>query len=265
MSGPYTVTLLQLQPDVAGHASVDQKHELGRMDLEEISALAAKLQSLPPPTESGAAPGIIVRRGDKAWRISAHQGRLRVHHGTSALDDYWTADSAANLGDLPPFRRTNTTTHSASPRDSRTARGSRSTARTIAEVVGLLVVGFVLVFIAARFGTPRRKLSAPPPGVQMVTNAEERQSIYRRLAGTYATDKKPGNSVVTITPEGQVIYSTIGKDGKPVMPPNIQEQSRAARLSESSALVTSSIGVITQVDENAVKVGRFRFARMSMN
>jgi hypothetical protein len=262
MSGPYTVTLLQLQPDVAGHASPDTKHELGRVGLEEITALAAKLQHLPPPTESGAAPGIIVRRGEKAWRISAHQGRLRVHHGTSALDDYWTADTAAHLADLPPFRNTGGHSQSASPRDK--GRKPRSTARTAAEVVGLLVVGLVLVYIAAHFGTPRRKLSAPPPGFQIVNNAEERTTIFRRLAGTYASDRKPGNSVITITPEGQFFYSTLGKDLKPVTPPNKQEQAKAAKRSETPALITTS-GPVMQVDDNAVTVGRFRFARMAIN
>jgi hypothetical protein len=263
MSGPYTVTLLQLQPDVAGHASPEAKHELGRMGLDEIVALATRLQQLPPPTESGAAPGIIVRRGEKAWRISAHQGRLRVHHGTSALDDYWTADTAAHLSDLPPFRNAGANTNSASPRD-KGGRKGRSATRTFAEVIGLLVVGLVLVYIAAHFGTPRRKLSAPPAGFQIVNNAEERSTIFRRLAGTYAQERKLGTTVVTITPEGQFFYSTLGKDMKPVTPPHKQEQAKAAKRNDAPAIITTS-GAITQVDENAVTVGRYRFARMAIN
>lgn len=262
MSGPYTVTLLQLQPDVTGHASTDTKHELGRMGLEEIMALAAKLQQLPPSTQTGAAPGIIVRRGDKAWRISAHQGRLRVHHGTSALDDYWTAETVAHLAELPPFRHAGTTSsHSMSPRD---GVKTRSTSRTVLEVVGLLIVGLVLVYVAAHFGTPRRKLSTPPANFDAVSNPEERSTIFRRLAGTYATDKKPGNSVVIITPDGQFIYSTIGKDGKPIMPPNMQGQATAGLLAEAPAVVTGS-GPITQVDENTVLFRRFRFTRLAVN
>jgi len=59
------------------------------------------------------------------------------------------------------------------------------------------------------------ELRGPPPGVAIVTASDERDTIFKTVAGVYSTDRKPGSQLVIITADGQVSLGTIGKDGKP--------------------------------------------------
>ena len=76
MSGEYIVTLLQLKANALGLAAADEKIELGNLSAEEVYQLASNLLLLNTVTPLTDEPGIIVRRGDKGWRISLHGGRL---------------------------------------------------------------------------------------------------------------------------------------------------------------------------------------------
>ena len=105
MSSPtYRVTLVHLTADASALAPASERLELGNLPLEEIIRLAGRLSRLEMSGNPKAEPGIIVHRGDRSYRIAVHQGRIRVHKSVSLFDDYWTAESANNLGSLPPFQ-----------------------------------------------------------------------------------------------------------------------------------------------------------------
>ena len=263
MSAPFRITLIQVNADVTALTAVGDKIEHGQHEIDEVCRLAAKLLKLDVSGQTKAEPGIIVQRGDKGWRIAAHQGRLRVHKSMSLFDDFWTADRPEDILQLPPFKGSAANTSPAQQRSSHAPRkGGSGTMRAVGEVAGLFAVALVLVWVGLRFGLPQHRLSDLPPDVTIVTSAEERASVFAAVAGSYATGngKAPGNTLVVISSDGQVSLGAIGKDGKPT-PPRIQEQARAGRRG-SIACVITSFGIIAGIaPPETVKVNNFQYRR----
>jgi hypothetical protein len=270
MSSPFRVSLLQLKPDLSGVGAPADKVDLGPQTLEEIFALADKLQKLDLAAHPKAEPALLVYRGEKGWRIVTHRGMLRVHESTSSIDDYWTVDSPKGLANLPPFRHGTSSGTSGTPAQwgssSATPR-RRSAVRSAVEVIGLLVLGVVLIAVGLWYGVPHRRLSDLPASVVVITTSPERESLFGAVAGTYATGtgRKPGDAILEITVEGRVSLKAIGKDGKPINPPRIDNEQAKAGRREQAACVITSFGVVAAAEPNAVRVGRFRWQRTSAN
>lgn len=257
MSATYRITLVQLKADAAGVGAASDKVDHGTHPVEEIIRLAGKLLQL-DLSSTRAEPGIIVQRGDKGWRIAVHQGRLRVHKSMSLFDDFWTVDTPADLATLPPFQAA----ASAPARATGSAASGRrpGALRSVLEVAGLFVAALVLVAVGLHFGLPQKRLSDVPDDVTIVTSADERATIFATVAGVYSTDKKPGSSLVVITPDGRVSLGTIGKDGKPTKP-RLVEQGRAGRRDNIACIVTS-FGIIAGIaPPDTVKVGNFSWKK----
>ena len=134
MSATYRITLVQLKADASAVGGASDKIEHGTHPVEEVVRLAGKLLQL-DLSSTRAEPGIIVQRGDKGWRIGIHQGRLRMHKSMSLFDEFWTADSAAALADLPPVQAGS----GPAPRTTHAAPSGRrpGTVRTVLEAAGL--------------------------------------------------------------------------------------------------------------------------------
>jgi hypothetical protein len=263
MSATYRITLVYLTADASALAPASERLEAGNHPIEEVIRLAEKLLLL-APTAVGAKvePGIIVHRGDRSYRIAAHQGRIRMHKSVSLFDDYWTADAPEQLADLPPFQ-TSTTPAPSRPAARGRPRRNAGPVRSILEVAGLFAVAVVLIAVGLRFGLPQKRLSDVPPDVTLVNSSSERASVFATVAGSYATGKTPGNSLVIIQPDGRVLLSTIGKDGKPT-PPRIQEQARAGRRGNIACVITS-FGIIAGIEPpETVNVGRFQYKRAAV-
>lgn len=265
MSLPFRITLLQLKPDLSGLGTATDSHDIAHQSAEDIVRLAAKLQLVDLSTRPGAEPALIVRRGERGWRIVVRAGKLRVHQSTSALDDYVTVETPEGLANLPQFR---TGTNSAEP----IRMGTPGEApkwkglRLAFEVTGLLLVAVALMAVGIWFGLPRKKLSAPPPDVRIVNSPAEKQAVISALAGTYATGKaKPGEKVLIIGDDGRATIGRIGRDGKLIMPPDQEGATRPARKDNYAALVTP-FGTVYATEEtpNAIKVGDFRWSRTSV-
>lgn len=267
MSSPYKVTLLQLKADLSGTGAPTDKLELGTLPPAEIYALAAKLLTLPVEGTPLPEPAIIVRRGEKGWRIAAHAGHLRMHKSASAFDDYWTVASAAGLAELPPFRNSNSTPPIGSKGGTTAPRpgfNRRSGFRTVLEVTGLIGAGIVLIAVGLWYGVPRRHLSDVPTDVVLLSSLDERDTLFRSVAGTYATGKRPGDSIITITEQGQISLAALGRNGEPIAPPRLAEAARAARRKNTNCLVTS-FGIIAAPEPDVVMMGSYRLIRKSVN
>ena len=140
---------------------------------------------------------------------------------------------------------------------------SSSPLRSAAEVIGLFAVAVVLVAVGLRFGLPQKRLSDVPDDVQIITSSAEQASIFATVAGSYATGKTAGNSLVVIQPDGRVLLGAIGKDGKPTSP-RIQEQAKAGRRG-SIACVITSFGIIAGTEPTEViNVGRFQYRKTAV-
>jgi len=254
----YRVTLIHLTADVSAVAPASERLELGNQSLEEIIRLSGRLARIDMSAHPKAEPGIIVHRGDRSYRIAVYQGRLRIHKSISLFDDFWTADTANNLGSLPPFQLG--ASHSRPTGRTRPGAKGSSPLRAILEVVGLFAVAVVLVAVGLRYGFPQKRLSDVPEDVTIVTNSAESAAVFAAVAGSYSTGRTAGNSLVIIRPDGQVLLGSIGKDGKPTAP-RIQEQARAGRRG-SIACVITSFGVISGIaPPDAVNVGRFQYKK----
>jgi len=264
MSTPFRVTLLQLKADLSALTGPGTKVELGQLPDEEIFRLAGRLLAVDLSANPKAEPGIIIRHGEKGWRIAAHQGRLRVYHTTSPLDDYWTANSPADLAQLPPFQLA---AGGGSRAPLRTASGSpvgpSKTARTVLEAVGLIALGIVLMAVGVWFGLPHRKLNDLPPDITLLSPLEDRQGLFASVAGTYVTGKKTGDAILIVGPDGHVTLGVIGKDGKPLLPPRREELARAGRRQETACVVTS-FGVIAAAPPD-VQMGPLKYKRANVN
>ena len=263
MSVTYRITLVHLTADLSALAPASERLELGSFPLEDVIRFSERLLKL-APTAVGAKiePGIIVHRGDRSYRIAAYQGRIRVHKSVSLFDDYWTADTPAELAELPPFH-----VAAGAPVPSRPATRGRdrsgSPFRSILEVAGLFAVAVILVAVGLRFGLPQKRLSDVPADVTIVNSSSDRAAIFATVAGSYATGKTPGNSLVIIQPDGQVLLSTIGKDGLPT-PARITEQARAGRRGNIACVITS-FGIIAGIEPpDVVNVGRFQYKRAAL-
>jgi hypothetical protein len=241
-------------------APASERLEHGSHPLEEVIRLAGKLLKVDTTVSPKTEPGIIVQRNDRGYRIAAYQGRIRIHKSVSLFDDYWTAETPAEIASLPPFQTKASTGSSRPPMRVRGSGKGSSPLRSIAEVAGLFAVAVVLVAIGLRFGLPQKRLSDVPDDVTIVTSAEERASVFASVAGSYSTGKTAGNSLVVIQPDGRVQLGAIGKDGK-ATPPRIQEQARAGRRG-SIACVITSIGIIAGIaPPDTVNVGRFQYKK----
>ncbi len=259
MSVVYRITLVHLTADVAALAPASERLELGAFPLEEVIRFTERLTKIAPQAAgTKLEPGIIVHRGDRSYRIAIHQGRIRLHKSVSLFDDYWSADSPADLATLPPFQ-----TAGAAPAPVKaSARGRRnvSSVRSLLEIAGLFAAAVVLVAVGLRFGLPQKRLSDVPDDISIVYSSSERSAVFTTVAGSYATGRTPGNSLVIIQPDGQVLLSTIGKDGKPT-PPRVQEQARAGRRGNVACVITS-FGIIAGTEPpEIVNVGRFQYRR----
>jgi hypothetical protein len=264
MISPYKVTLLQLKADLSGAGSATDKIELGPQFPEEIYALAGKLLKIVPTGQPAPEPAIIVRRGEKGWRIAVHNGLLRMHKSASSFDDYWTVHTPEGLGELPPFRSGNSTPPiSTKTRSTGKASSPRSGWRTAVEVTALISTGVILLAVGLWYGMPHRRLSDVPVDVVMLTSLDERDSLFKTVAGTYASGRKPGDSVIVITPQGQMSLASLGRNGQPITPPRIAEAARAARRKSAACLVTS-FGVISATDD-ALMMGNVKLKRTSLN
>ena len=265
MTPPYRVTLVNLSADATAVVPSADKVELGAISAEEIFELAGNLLKLDVAANPKAEPGIIVQRGEKGWRIGAYSGRLRMYKSTSLFDEYWTVETAQGLAQLSPFSGQTAATAGSRSTKSRAAQPQRFQAvRSIAEVAGLFLLGVLLIVVGFWFGLPHRKLSDLPSDVVLVTVDSERSSVFSAVAGSYVAGKvKPGESIVTITPEGRVSLGTIGKDGKPSAP-RIEEQAKAARKGNSSAIITS-FGVIAEFPPDAVNFTNGQWRKMLTN
>lgn len=260
MSAVYRLTLVHLTADATALAPASERLELGSFPLEEVIRYADRLLKVAPQAAgTKLEPGIIVHRGDRSYRLAAHLGRLRVHKSVSLFDDYWTADNPAELAELPPFHAPGAP---APAKPAARGRSSRQTSplRSVLEVAGLFALAVLLVAVGLRFGLPQKRLSDVPPDIDIVHSASDRASVFATVAGSYATGRTPGNSLVIIQADGQVQLSTIGKDGKPT-PPRIQEQARAGRRGNVACVITS-FGIIAGTEPpEIVNVGRFQYRR----
>ena len=266
MSTPYRVTLINLSPDASAIVPTADKVELGQVSSDEIYQLAGKLLKLDVASHPGAEPGIIVQRGEKGWRLAAHAGRLRLYKSTSLFDEYWTVETPHGLAQLPPFSVPAGGTGGTRSTKSRAAQPhSFQAVRSIAEVAGLFALGVLLIVVGFWYGLPHRKLSDLPSDVVVVTAETERTSVFAAVAGSYVTGKaKPGDSFVTITPEGRVSLGTLGKDGKPAGNPRLEEQAKAGRKG-TTAVVITSFGPIAEFPPDAVHVGNGPWRRLTTN
>jgi hypothetical protein len=260
MSTTYRTTLVYLTADVTSVAPASERLEIGNQPIEDIIRLADRLLKVDTSVSPKTEPGIIVHRSDRSYRIAAHQGRLRLHKSVSLFDDYWTADSAVDLVNLPPFQtsQSGAAGKSSSSRN-RPAKGGNPL-KSILEVAGLFAVAVVLVAVGLRFGLPQKRLSDVPDDVTLITSASEKAEVFATVAGSYSTGKTAGNSLVIIRPDGQVLLGTIGKDGK-ATPPRIQEQARAGRKGNIACIITS-FGIIAGTQPpDTVNVGRFQYKK----
>ncbi len=267
MISPYKITLLQLKADLSGTGTPTDKIELGPQFPEEIYALAGKLLKIIPTGQPTPEPAIIVRRGEKGWRIAVHNGLLRMHKSASSFDDYWTVHTPEGLGELPPFRSSNSTppiSTKARPGSARSSSSQRSTLRTVMEVTGLIGTGVILLAVGLWYGVPHRHLGDVPSDVVILTSTDERESLFKTVAGTYSSGKKPGDSIIVITAEGQITLASFGRNGQPITPPRIAEAARAARR-KSSACVVTSFGVISAPEPDALVMGNFKLRRTTVN
>lgn len=264
MSAPYKVTLLQLKPGATALGEANDKLELGVLAPSEIYQLAAALLQVKIGANPNAQPAIIVQQGDKGWRIAVKAGRLCMHKSTSLYDEYWSVENAAGLAELPPFNLgAATPTAQTAPKSGRRAAtqpGRYQTLRSVGEVAGLFVLAAALIVVGFKFGLPQRRLSDLPADIEVVSGDQERAAIFSLVAGSYATGKKPGDSYVTITPQGRALRGRIGKDGKPAAP-EMEEAAKAARKGKLSVVVTS-FGLIAEVPPDAVNVGTYRWRKL---
>jgi hypothetical protein len=264
MISPYKVTLLQLKANLAEAGAPSDKIELGPQTPEEIYVLAGKLLKINPTGQPAPEPAIIVRRGEKSWRIAVHNGLLRMHKSASAFDDYWTVHTPEGLGELPPFRSGNSTPP-ISPKSRTSSRPShRSAWRTAIEVTALIGTGVVLLAVGLWYGVPHRHLGDVPPDVVVLTSVDERETLFKTVAGTYASGKKPGDSVIVITPQGQMTLAALGRNGEPVVPLRLSEAVQAARRKSAACLLTS-FGVISAPEPDALVMGNVKLRRTSVN
>ena len=248
----YRVTLVQLTPGALALGAPADKVELGQIPAEEIYRLAGNLMKLDVSGHPKAEPGILVHRDDKGWRIAVHHGRLCMHKSTSLFDEYWTVENPEGLAQLPPFGLVAAPAPKPVRRQNTSAK-SPKLMRTVGEVAGLFLVALGLIIVGFKFGLPQRRLSDLPPELVIVTADSDRASVFTAVAGSYVTGRKPGDRVVTISPDGHVAFSRIGKDGKP-LPAQGEEQARAARKG-SQAVILTSLGTIAESPPDAVNVG----------
>jgi hypothetical protein len=266
MSAPYRVTLLQLKPDLSGAGAPSDRVDLGVKTPDEIFSLAGKLLEIKVPPQAKTEPAIIVQRGDRGWRIVAHSGLIRMHESTSPLDDYWTVDAPRGLAQLPPFRGGSSGPFANSRGQSRppSSRRKHSVLRTFVEVAGLICVGVILLVVGLWYGVPHKHLRDVPDDVILIKSSDESESVFKSVAGTYVTGKKPGDGVIIISPQGQVMLGALDESGRPITPPRLSEEARAGRRNQSACVVTS-FGIIAAGDADSVIVGNFKWKRTSVN
>ncbi|RXK53584.1 hypothetical protein ESB00_17995 [Oleiharenicola lentus] len=264
MSGPYRITLIHLTADASAVAPASERLDHGgNQPLEEVIRLTGKLAKIDQSASVGTEPGLVVQRGDKSYRIVAHQGRIRIHKSISLFDDFWTIDSPAELANLPPFHPTAPSSGSRPPIRARGNAKQSSPLKSAAEVIGLFAVAVILVAVGLRFGLPQKRLSDLPDDITLISSPSESASVFATVAGSYATGKAPGNNLVIIQSDGRVLLTSIGKDGKPGLP-RVDEQARAGRRG-SIACVITSFGIIAGTEPpEAINVGRFQYRRAQL-
>lgn len=257
MSGPFQIQLIGLKRDLSAFAGAHEKIDLGSHPVDGVIRLADRLLLLAKGGSPGDA-GLLVQRGDHKHRITVHEGRLRVYKSSSLFDEFWTAANREELAELPPFRTGPAAAAAEEPRTVRVIRytGEAHPVRKAFGLVGMGVLAIGLMFIAIHFGTPRKRLNDLPAGVALVNAAAEREAIFRTVAGSYATGVTAGNSIVVITPAGEVTLASIGKDGKP-LPPRVREVARAGRRGDTPVVITSFGVIAAKEPPKSINVGAY--------
>ncbi|MFI5336381.1 MAG: hypothetical protein ACHQ5A_06335 [Opitutales bacterium] len=257
MSLLYHITLLYLKADVSAPDPACEKLELGAFSAREMFKLAGQLQKLNAPPGPNQ-PALIIRHNTQGWRIVAHDGQLRVHHGASPFEDYWTVRDASGLATLRPFA------DAAAEEDSEDRAGALGWIGSGLKVVGLMVLGVSLMAVSLWFGLPRHKLRAIPPDLVVLSSDQEIETAFNSLAGTYVSGRHLGDLAVTISPQGEVSLGSIGKDGKVIHPPRVEEKARAGRRQNLTCVITS-FGIFASGDPDTVTIGSAHWRRAPVN
>lgn len=111
MKATYRVTLLRLAPDATTIEPLNHLPlELGEVTPDALRPLLENLARHDVLTIGDEDPAIVIRRGDRGWRVTPGTRCLMFHDGTGTLDPIFPLDPAGILtaiapgGTIPPFR-----------------------------------------------------------------------------------------------------------------------------------------------------------------
>lgn len=203
----YPVSTVNLSPDCTRADTSFGTVDLGMMSAEQLKALLERFQQLEGVRIVQAEPHLILTGRSGKFHVRTGQGKLFLYNARATVEPYAELTASEIITQLD--RESVTTAPFASVTDPSappTAAPSRGIAAAIL-VAGLMLNGYTIYSVFYTESVNHK------PAVTLVTDGTERASRQQEIAGTYATGDRPGDRVIVVKPDNQVIFSEIGSKG----------------------------------------------------
>ncbi|MSU67889.1 MAG: hypothetical protein CK548_06990 [Opitutia bacterium] len=239
----FTVTTVNLSADTSTADSRLGPSELGVLTPDEFRSLLDRLRRIDCAQPTEADPHLVVTSAAGHFIIRTSQGKLFLHDARDTTEPYSLLSPEEIVTQLDPQI---TPAPYAFPTTTPTKKPKAAPHYAIAFAIFVAGLALNAYTICSVFNI---ESVAQPPSVVVLTDLEELATRDRDAIGSYATGSRPGDRVITVTPDGKVRFSELGSpDGISINTDTFRLGRRDKRL----CLVTLESGVVDFVNPDTL-------------
>ena len=239
----FTVTTVNLSADPSAADCRVGPSELGVLTPDEFRSLLDRLSGIESAQPDGADPHLVVTSAAGRFIIRTGQGKLFLYNARNTTEPSSPLSPEELVTQLDPQI---TQAPFAFPPATPTKKPQAAPHYAIASaffVAGLALNGYTLYTF---FNIER---VASHPSVVVLTDRKEIATRDPDTLGSYATGSRPGDRVITVTPDGKVRFSELGSpDGISINTDTFRLGLHGKRL----CLLTAESGVVDFVNPDTL-------------
>jgi len=247
-----TVTTVNLSADTSAADSRLGPSELGVLTPDEFRSLLDRLRRIDSAQPNDADPHLVVTSAAGRFIIRTGQGKLFLYDARDTTAPYGLRSPEEIVAQLDP-QITQAPFAFPSTTPAKQPKAAPHYAIAFALVVaGLALNGYTIYSVFSIESV------AQPPAVVVLTDLNELTTRGRDAIGSYATGNRPGDRVITVTPDGKVRFSELGsRDSISIN----TDTFRLGRRDQRLCLLTLESGVVDFVNPDTLLYYRDTYRR----
>ena len=239
----FTVTTVNLSADPSAADCRVGPSELGVLTPDEFRSLLDRLSGIESAQPDGADPHLVVTSAAGRFIIRTGQGKLFLYNARNTTEPSSPLSPEELVTQLDPqITQAPFAFPPATP--TKKPKGASHYAIVFSLVfAGLALNGYTL------YSVFNIESVAQPPAVVVLTDLNERTTRGRDAIGSYATGSRPGDRVITVTPDGKIRFSA---RGSPDAISINTDTFRLGRHDKRLCLLTAESGVVDFVNPDTL-------------